>query len=71
MDLIAPIGRGQRGLIVSPPRAGKTTLLQHMAEAILENYRDSIHLMVLLVDERPEEVTEFKRSLPGSVRFFQ
>lgn len=66
LDLIAPIGRGQRGLIVSPPRAGKTTLLQHMAEAILENYQDSIHLMVLLVDERPEEVTEFKRSLPGA-----
>lgn len=66
LDLIAPIGRGQRGLIVSPPRAGKTTLLQHMAEAILENYPDSIHLMVLLVDERPEEVTEFKRSLPGA-----
>lgn len=66
LDLIAPIGRGQRGLIVSPPRAGKTTLLQHMAEAMLENYKDSIHLMVLLVDERPEEVTEFKRSLPGA-----
>lgn len=66
LDLIAPIGRGQRGLIVSPPRAGKTTLLQHMADAILENYKDSIHLMVLLVDERPEEVTEFKRSLPGA-----
>lgn len=66
LDLIAPIGRGQRGLIVSPPRAGKTTLLQHMAEAVLENYKDSIHLMVLLVDERPEEVTEFKRSLPGA-----
>lgn len=66
LDLIAPIGHGQRGLIVSPPRAGKTTLLQHMAEAILENYRESIHLMVLLVDERPEEVTEFKRSLPGA-----
>lgn len=66
LDLIAPIGRGQRGLIVSPPRAGKTTLLQHMADAILENYKDSVHLMVLLVDERPEEVTEFKRSLPGA-----
>lgn len=66
LDLIAPIGRGQRGLIVSPPRAGKTTLLQHMAEAILENYKEAIHLMVLLVDERPEEVTEFKRSLPGA-----
>ncbi len=66
LDLIAPIGRGQRGLIVSPPRAGKTTLLQHMAEAIQQNYKDSIHLMILLVDERPEEVTEFKRSLPGA-----
>lgn len=66
LDLIAPIGRGQRGLIVSPPRAGKTTLLQHMAEALLENYRDSMHLMILLVDERPEEVTEFKRVLPGA-----
>ena len=69
VDLVSPIARGQRGLIVAPPRTGKTTLLMHMAEAIIENYgKDStqpIHLMVLLVDERPEEVTEFKRSLPG------
>lgn len=65
IDLIAPIGYGQRGLIVAPPRTGKTTLLQHMAEAICTNYPDNIHLMILLVDERPEEVTEFKRALPG------
>ena len=66
VDIMAPVGRGQRGLIVSPPRSGKTTLLLHMAEAIREKYEDSIHLMVLLVDERPEEVTEFRRTLPGA-----
>lgn len=66
LDLMAPVGRGQRGLIVSPPRAGKTTFLQHMAEAVQTNHADSLHLMVLLIDERPEEVTEFKRSLPGA-----
>ncbi len=66
VDIMAPVGRGQRGLIVSPPRSGKTTLLLHMAEAIREKYEDSIHLMVLLVDERPEEVTEFRRALPGA-----
>lgn len=66
LDLVSPVGRGQRGLIVSPPRAGKTTFLQHMAEAVLENHAGSLHLMVLLIDERPEEVTEFKRSLPGA-----
>ena len=66
VDIMAPVGRGQRGLIVSPPRSGKTTLLLHMAEAIREKYEDSIHLMVLLVDERPEEVTEFRRALPGT-----
>lgn len=66
LDLVAPVGRGQRGLIVSPPRTGKTTFLQHMAEAVLENHKDSLHLMVLLIDERPEEVTEFKRCLPGA-----
>ena len=66
VDIMAPVGRGQRGLIVSPPRSGKTTLLLHMAEAIREKYDESIHLMVLLVDERPEEVTEFRRALPGA-----
>ncbi|MCP5536738.1 MAG: transcription termination factor Rho [Akkermansiaceae bacterium] len=65
LDIISPVGRGQRGLIVSPPRSGKTTLLLHMAEAIAEKYDESIHLIVLLVDERPEEVTEFRRCLPG------
>lgn len=65
IDLIAPIGRGQRGLIVAPPRTGKTTLLHHIAEGIQKNYEDEIHLMVLLVDERPEEVTDFERSFPG------
>lgn len=64
LDLVAPVGRGQRGLIVAPPRTGKTTLLQHIAEAAIENYEDELHLMILLIDERPEEVTEFKRSLP-------
>jgi transcription termination factor Rho len=65
LDIIAPVGRGQRGLIVSPPRSGKTTMLLHMAEAINDQYDESIHLIILLVDERPEEVTEFRRSLPG------
>ena len=65
IDIMAPIGRGQRGLIVAPPRTGKTTLLHHMAEAILKNH-DGIHLIVLLVDERPEEVTEFIRSFPNA-----
>ena len=66
IDMMTPIGRGQRGLIVAPPRTGKTTILQHIAEAMFENYEDEVHLMVLLVDERPEEVTDFKRSLPGA-----
>jgi len=66
IDIVAPVGRGQRGLIVSPPRSGKTTLLLHMAEAIREKYDEQLHLMVLLVDERPEEVTEFRRALPGA-----
>ncbi|MDF1738032.1 MAG: transcription termination factor Rho [Verrucomicrobiales bacterium] len=65
IDLVAPIGRGQRGLIVAPPRTGKTTLLHHIAEGIQKNYDEEIHLMVLLVDERPEEVTDFQRSFPG------
>ncbi|MEZ0275386.1 MAG: transcription termination factor Rho [Roseimicrobium sp.] len=65
IDLITPVGRGQRGLIVAPPRAGKTTLLQHIAEAITLNH-PQMHLMILLVDERPEEVTEFRRTLPNA-----
>ena len=69
LDLVAPVARGQRGLIVAPPRTGKTTLLMHIAEAVLEKYKGDIHLMVLLVDERPEEVTEFKRALPGAEIF--
>jgi len=69
IDLVAPVGRGQRGLIVSPPRSGKTTLLLHIAEAVREKYEDSLHLMILLVDERPEEVTEFRRALPGAEIF--
>jgi len=66
LDIIAPVGRGQRGLIVSPPRSGKTTLMMHMAEAVQEKYDDTMHLMILLVDERPEEVTEFRHSLPDA-----
>jgi transcription termination factor Rho len=62
MNLVAPIGRGQRGLIVSPPKAGKTMLLKTIATAIVTNY-DDIHLMVLLIGERPEEVTDWRRSV--------
>ncbi len=68
IDMMTPVGRGQRGLIVAPPRAGKTTILQHIAEAIVENHPGT-HLMILLVDERPEEVTEFKRILPQAEIF--
>ena len=64
IDLIAPIGKGQRGLIVAPPKAGKTVLLKKIANAIETNYPDT-ELIVLLVDERPEEVTDMKRSLKG------
>jgi len=66
LNLIAPIGRGQRGLIVSPPKAGKTLLLKAIANAITTNYND-IHLMVCLIGERPEEVTDMKRSVKGEV----
>jgi len=66
MDLFTPVGMGQRGLIVSPPRSGKTVLLSHIAHAVTTNYPE-MHLIVLLVDERPEEVTEFRRSVKGEV----
>jgi len=66
VNLIAPIGRGQRGLIVSPPKAGKTLLLKSIANAANANY-DDIHLMVCLIGERPEEVTDMKRSVKGEV----
>jgi len=66
IDMIAPIGKGQRGLIVAPPKAGKTVLMQHMAHAITANHPDVV-LIVLLIDERPEEVTEMTRSVRGEV----
>jgi transcription termination factor Rho len=66
IDMIAPIGKGQRGLIVSPPKAGKTVMLQHIAHAITANHPEVI-LIVLLIDERPEEVTEMQRSVRGEV----
>ena len=66
IDLVAPIGKGQRGLIVSPPKAGKTMILQSIAQSITYNHPDC-HLIVLLIDERPEEVTEMARSVKGEV----
>ncbi len=66
IDLLAPIGRGQRGLIVSPPKAGKTTVLKDIANGISANYRD-VHLMVVLIGERPEEVTDMDRSVDAEV----
>src|SRR6186713_261576 len=66
IDIIAPIGKGQRGLIVSPPKAGKTVMLQHIAHAIVANHPEVV-LIVLLIDERPEEVTEMSRSVRGEV----
>ncbi len=66
LDLLAPVGRGQRGLIVSPPKAGKTTVLKQIANGISANYRD-IHLMVVLIGERPEEVTDMDRSVDAEV----
>jgi transcription termination factor Rho len=66
IDIIAPIGKGQRGLIVSPPKAGKTVMLQHVAHAMIANHPE-VMLIVLLIDERPEEVTEMSRSVRGEV----
>ena len=66
IDIIAPIGRGQRGLIVAPPKSGKTVILQHIAHAITTNHPESV-VIVLLIDERPEEVTEMQRSIRGEV----
>jgi transcription termination factor Rho len=69
MDLLTPIGKGQRGLIVAPPRAGQKPVrgLSHIAAAVTQNHGTDTHLMVLLVDERPEEVTEMRRSVKGAV----
>ena len=64
VDIVAPVGKGTRGLIVAPPRTGKTTLLHHMANAVLTNHPDT-HVIVLLCDERPEETTDFRRSIIG------
>ncbi|MCE5235795.1 MAG: transcription termination factor Rho [Clostridiaceae bacterium] len=68
IDLLAPIGKGQRGMIVSQPKSGKTTLLKNIAHGVATNYPD-VHLMVLLIDERPEEVTDMQRSIKGEVLF--
>lgn len=68
IDLIAPIGKGQRGMIVSQPKSGKTTLLKNIAHGISNNYPD-VHLIVLLIDERPEEVTDMQRSIKGEVLY--
>jgi transcription termination factor Rho len=65
IDLISPIGKGQRGLIVAPPKAGKTMLLKHIAHGLQQNYPD-VHLMLVLVGERPEEVTDLERSVKGA-----
>ncbi len=66
MDLFTPVGLGQRGLIVAPPRTGKTVLLSHIAAAVTQNH-PTVHLMMLLIDERPEEVTEMRRTVKGEV----
>ena len=68
IDILAPIGKGQRGMIVSQPKAGKTTLIKMIANAITENHPE-VHLIVLLIDERPEEVTDMKRSIQGEVAY--
>src|SRR5512141_1536929 len=66
IDIIAPVGKGQRGLIVSPPKAGKTTLLEHLGKAVAARHPE-VHLILLLIDERPEEVTHFRRAVPAEV----
>ena len=66
MDLLTPIGKGQRGLIVAPPRTGKTMLLQALANSVTQNHPE-VYLIVLLIDERPEEVTDMQRSVQGEV----
>src|SRR5439155_11154966 len=66
MDMLCPIGKGQRGLIVAPPRTGKTILLQHIAQAVAKNHPE-MYLMMLLIDERPEEVTDMRRTIKGDV----
>ncbi len=66
IDLVTPIGKGTRGLIVAPPRTGKTTILKQIANAVAENHPE-VHVLVLLIDERPEEVTDFQRSVKGEV----
>ena len=66
IDLVAPIGKGQRGMIVSPPKAGKTTIMKQIANSITSN-NPECHLIVLLVDERPEEVTDMQRSVEGEI----
>ena len=68
IDLVAPVGKGQRGLIVSPPKAGKTLVMQAIANAITAN-NPEVHLMVVLVDERPEEVTDFQRTTSGCLLY--
>jgi transcription termination factor Rho len=65
MDLMTPLGMGQRGIIVAPPRTGKTTLLHHIADAVVKNHKE-MKVIILLVDERPEEVTDFRRSCPNT-----
>ncbi|HXV27416.1 MAG TPA: transcription termination factor Rho, partial [bacterium] len=68
MDLICPIGMGQRGLIVAPPGSGKTTFLKHICQAVAKSC-PQVKLYCLLIDERPEEVTDFRRSVPAEVRW--
>ena len=65
MDLMSPVGKGQRGMIVSPPKAGKTTLLKEVAQSIKKNSPE-MHLIILLIDERPEEVTDIREAIEGT-----